>query len=198
MCGKTHACPLKRPLRAADLAGFQHYQGIVNEVLSLFPTVPEEFLSRLVSPYRDLTRSRGLKDRERYVARAASCHLSTLLRSRDRRHFRLRRGSNEGVRLARRRERGSLAMLSNYSTLKDTTAAKRALVLALIRAGWDGFRGLPDPEFRTHLLNLRALGCMDLAVSASDYAKQAAKCWPRELEDLRTFESRMRENVMQD
>ena len=94
--------------------------------------------------------------------------------------------------------RGGRAMLSNYSALRDTTAAKRALVLALIRAGWDGFRGLPDPEFRTHLLNLRSLVCMDLSVSASDYAKQAAKCWPRELEDLKTYGARMRANILRD
>ena len=94
--------------------------------------------------------------------------------------------------------RGGRATLSYFSTLKDTTEAKRALVLALIRSGWDGFRGLPDPEFRRHLLNLRTLVCMDLSVSASEYAKQAAKCWPRELDVLKTYGTRMRNHVLRD
>ena len=93
---------------------------------------------------------------------------------------------------------GGTAMLNNFSTLRDTTEAKKRLVSALLRGGWDGFRGLSDPEFRAHLLNLRTLVYMDLSVSASGYAKQAAKCWPRELDNLRTFASRMRENVMRD
>jgi hypothetical protein len=52
--------------------------------------------------------------------------------------------------------------------------------------------------FKRHLRNLRMLVSLDPMASAEVWNAAARKCWPRELEDLKTYGARMRENVMRD
>jgi len=80
----------------------------------------------------------------------------------------------------------------------DIVEAKKELVLACIVGGIGRFRGLPNPVFKRHLRNLRLLVNLDPMAPASEWNAAARKCWPRELEDLRTYGVRMRENVMRD
>jgi hypothetical protein len=80
----------------------------------------------------------------------------------------------------------------------DVVEAKKELVLACILGGIGGFRGLPNPIFRRHLLNLRALACLDALAPANVWNAAAAKCWPRELEDLKIYGARMRANDLRD
>jgi hypothetical protein len=61
-----------------------------------------------------------------------------------------------------------------------------------------GFRGLPNPIFREHLRNLRMLVSLDTLAPADVWNTTASKCWPRELEDLKTYGARMRFNVLRD
>src|SRR5882724_8640754 len=76
--------------------------------------------------------------------------------------------------------------------------AKKELVLACILGGVRGFRGLPNPLFKRHLGNLRLLVSLDPMAPAAEWKAAAKKCWPRELEDLKTYGSRMRDNILRD
>ena len=76
--------------------------------------------------------------------------------------------------------------------------AKKELVLAYILGGIGAFRGLPNPVFKRHLRNLRMLVSLNPTAPASEWNAAAKKCWPRELEDLKTYGARMRTNVMCD
>ena len=84
--------------------------------------------------------------------------------------------------------------LNIHSRKGDVVEAKRELVLG----GVGGFRGLPNPVFRDHLRNLRLLVSLDASAPADVWNMAAAKCWPRELEDLKTYGARMRANVLRD
>ena len=88
--------------------------------------------------------------------------------------------------------------LNIVSRETDIVEAKKELVLACILGGIGGFRGLPNPVFKRHLRNLRLLVNLDPMAPASEWNAAARKCWPRELEDLKTYGVRMRENVMRD
>ncbi|HEY2883936.1 MAG TPA: hypothetical protein VGJ08_01825 [Rhizomicrobium sp.] len=88
--------------------------------------------------------------------------------------------------------------LAITSTKADIVAAKRELVLACILGGVNGFRGLPNPTFRQHLHNLRMLVSLDAMAPAEVWKEVASKCWPRELEDLKTYGARMKANVLRD
>ena len=85
-----------------------------------------------------------------------------------------------------------------HSRIPDVIEAKRELVLACILGGIGGFRGLPNPVFREHLLNLRMLINLDALAPAEVWNAAAARCWPREVEDLKIFGARMRANVLRD
>jgi hypothetical protein len=86
--------------------------------------------------------------------------------------------------------------LNLHSRKTDVVEAKRELVLGCILGGVGGFRGLPNPVFRQHLLNLRMLVSLDASASADVWNMAASKCWPLELEDLKTYGARMRANVL--
>jgi hypothetical protein len=88
--------------------------------------------------------------------------------------------------------------LNIASQKTDIIEAKRELVLACILGGVGGFRGLPNPMFREHLHNLRMLVSLDTLTPADVWNTAAAKCWPRELSDLKTFGARMRANILRD
>src|SRR5579871_230150 len=88
--------------------------------------------------------------------------------------------------------------LNIASKKSDVIEAKKELVLACILGGVGGFRGLPNPVFRQHLLNLRMLVGLDVMASADVWKTAASKCWPRELEDLRTYAARMKSNLLRD
>jgi hypothetical protein len=80
----------------------------------------------------------------------------------------------------------------------DIVEAKKELVLACILGGVGGFRGLTNPVFKRHLRNLRMLVSLDPMAPAEVWNTAAKKCWPRELEDLKTYGARMGANVMRD
>lgn len=80
----------------------------------------------------------------------------------------------------------------------DIVVAKKELVLACILGGVGGFRGLPNPVFKRHLRNLRLLVNLDPMAPSAEWNAAAKRCWPRELEDLKTYGVRMRENVTRD
>ncbi len=88
--------------------------------------------------------------------------------------------------------------LNIVSRKTNIVEAKKELVLACMLGGIAGFRGLPNPVFKRHLRNLRLLVSLDPMAPADVWNAAARKCWPRELEDLKTYGARMRENVMQD
>ena len=88
--------------------------------------------------------------------------------------------------------------LNIHSRKGDVVEAKRELVLGCVLGGVGGFRGLPNPVFRDHLRNLRLLVSLDASAPADVWNMAAAKCWPRELEDLKTYGARMRANVLRD
>jgi len=88
--------------------------------------------------------------------------------------------------------------LNIVSHKTDIVEAKKELVLACIVGGVGGFRGLPNPVFKRHLRNLRMLVSLDPIAPVTEWNAAARKCWPRELEDLKIYGARMRENVMRD
>lgn len=77
----------------------------------------------------------------------------------------------------------------------DIVEAKKELVLACVLGGVGGFRGLPNPVFKRHLRNLRLLVSLDSMASSQEWNAAAKKCWPREIEDLKTYGGRMRANI---
>jgi hypothetical protein len=88
--------------------------------------------------------------------------------------------------------------LNIISRKTDIVEAKKELVLACILGGVGGFRGLPNPVFKRHLRNLRMLVNLDPMAPSAEWNAAAKRCWPRELEDLKTYGVRMRENVTRD
>ena len=88
--------------------------------------------------------------------------------------------------------------LNIHSRKPDVVEAKRELVLACVLGGVNGFRGLPNPVFRQHLHNLRLLVSLNAAAPADVWNTAASKCWPRELDDLKVYGARMKENVLRD
>ena len=88
-------------------------------------------------------------------------------------------------------------MLDIASQKTDVIEAKKELVLACI-LGVGGFRGLPNPVFTRHLRNLPLLVNLDPLPPADVWNEAATKCWPRELEDLKTYGTRMRANILRD
>ena len=88
--------------------------------------------------------------------------------------------------------------LNIVSRKSDIVEAKKELVLACVLGGAGGFRGLPNPFFKHHLRNLRMLVSLDPMAPAREWNAAAKKCWPRLLEDLKTYGTRMRVNVLCD
>ena len=80
----------------------------------------------------------------------------------------------------------------------EVVEAKKELVLACILGGIGGFRGLPNPVFKRHLRSLRLLVNLDPMAPADVWNKAASKCWPRELEDLKTYGARMKAHILRD
>ncbi len=115
---------------------------------------------------------------------------------------RLERGLGVGFRIPRDASQiaptaGSVRL--NFISRKiDIVEAKKELVLACILGGIGGFRGLPNPIFKRHLRNLRTLVNLDSMASAEVWNAAAKKCWPREVEDLKTYGARMRMHVLRD
>lgn len=88
--------------------------------------------------------------------------------------------------------------LNLHSRKGDVVEAKRELVLGCILGGVGGSCGLPNPVFREHLRNLRLLVSLDASAPADVWNMAAAECWPRELEDLKTYGARMQVNLLRD
>lgn len=115
---------------------------------------------------------------------------------------RLERGLGVGFRIPRDASQiaptaGSVRV-NIVSRKSDIIDAKKELVLACILGGIGGFRGLPNPEFKRHLRNLRLLVNLDPMAPADVWNKAASRCWPRELDDLKTFGARVKANILRD